>query len=520
MSDNLKMHLINNAEKSDILSIYKLCEIGFEYKDYFNKGEIFLNNPKDNKFYLKSINVVNYKKISEISIDFESGVNILIGENGVGKTTILEGISRNLSWISNNILRESNSASVLNDFDINNFAKDKGVGEGLGYCEFACKFNYGKKSHIAGSLTRSIKGSNVNKKSNLKEYKNISSIWRNFNSINEINLPVFALYSVDRMKVKNNTSTDKDDFRRFDVYNNILNNSTDFNIFVKWLIQIIKIKNNNRYNKLLNQINELKSFIQGDNEAIIELLNEKEKEYNFLKNNSENNHQIDNVEIIENIFKIIYSDFKCIKLEMDSGKDELILQFNNNFININQLSDGERLYLGLLSDIAMRLILLNPKLRNPLEGHGIILIDEIELHLHPRWQQQVVLNLQKIFPNIQFILTTHSPHVLSTVDKSAIRILNENNEVKPADLQTKGVISSDILERIMNTFAVPQVSEAIMQQNLINLIDQDLFESDKAKEYIVLLEQHFGVDHPEMINIYSKIELMKLKNKFKHGLNK
>jgi len=72
-------------------------------------------------------------------------------------------------------------------------------------------------------------------------------------------------------------------------------------------------------------------------------------------------------------------------------------------ISLQQLSDGERAFIALLGDLVRRLALANPELEDPLAGHGVVLIDELELHLHPRWQREVVEKLRNSFPNIQFI---------------------------------------------------------------------------------------------------------------------
>lgn len=84
-------------------------------------------------------------------------------------------------------------------------------------------------------------------------------------------------------------------------------------------------------------------------------------------------------------------------------------------LSLRQLSDGERAFLAMLGDLVRRLSLANPDLPNPLEGHGVVLIDELELHLHPRWQREVVENLRTSFPNIQFIATTHSPFIIQSL---------------------------------------------------------------------------------------------------------
>lgn len=85
-------------------------------------------------------------------------------------------------------------------------------------------------------------------------------------------------------------------------------------------------------------------------------------------------------------------------------------------ISVDLLSDREKCTLALIGDLARRIALANPNRDNPLDGEGIVLIDEIELHMHPSWQRRVLGFLKRVFPNIQFIVTTHSPQILGEVD--------------------------------------------------------------------------------------------------------
>lgn len=85
-------------------------------------------------------------------------------------------------------------------------------------------------------------------------------------------------------------------------------------------------------------------------------------------------------------------------------------------LDITQLSSGYLALLSMISDLALRMIIANPKLDNPLHAPGIVLIDEIDLHLHPRWQRNIISGLSRIFPNLQFLITTHSPIILSGAD--------------------------------------------------------------------------------------------------------
>ena len=89
-------------------------------------------------------------------------------------------------------------------------------------------------------------------------------------------------------------------------------------------------------------------------------------------------------------------------------------------LSLDQLSGGYRIVLALAADIAARMVTGNPHRDNPLESEAIVLIDEVELHLHPSWQQRVLIDLARTFPNTQFIVSTHSPQVLTTVEPQRI----------------------------------------------------------------------------------------------------
>ena len=99
-------------------------------------------------------------------------------------------------------------------------------------------------------------------------------------------------------------------------------------------------------------------------------------------------------------------------------------------LNINQLSDGEKCTIALFGDLARRLAIANPALESPLDGTGVVLIDELELHMHTQWQRKILRVLKETFPNIQFLVTTHSPQVLGETgeDYNIITLKKEGME--------------------------------------------------------------------------------------------
>lgn len=115
---------------------------------------------------------------------------------------------------------------------------------------------------------------------------------------------------------------------------------------------------------------------------------------------------------------------------MDQKADaDLIRELYEMVTNLDvlQLSDGEKCTLALFGDIARRLAIANPSLDDPLQGDGVVLIDELELHMHTSWQRKVISMLKKTFPNIQFIITTHSPQILGV----SYRITCNNGNQRP-----------------------------------------------------------------------------------------
>ncbi|MBR1645365.1 MAG: AAA family ATPase [Selenomonadaceae bacterium] len=162
---------------------------------------------------------------------------------------------------------------------------------------------------------------------------------------------------------------------------------------------------------------------------------------------------------IANCYKNIVdsNELQDVKIDYDAEAEDIEIQqtFTNGkseILPLHYLSDGAKSILAVASDIAYRMAVLNPHLLGNVtkETDGVVLIDEIDMHLHPSWQQKVVESLHKTFPNVQFILTTHSPTVLTNVPKENIRVLNAG-EIYTPPVNTKGRDVNSILREIMHT---------------------------------------------------------------------
>jgi predicted ATP-binding protein involved in virulence len=139
------------------------------------------------------------------------------------------------------------------------------------------------------------------------------------------------------------------------------------------------------------------------------------------------------------------------------------------------------------------------------------------MHLHPEWQQLILAALQDAFPLIQFIVTTHSPQVLTTVKRGNIRILAQDpNGVWTADEpkeQTKGVQSAAALAGVMDVDPIPPVQEALDLNRYQQMIQLRQHDSEEGLKLRVLLDAHFGPQHPLMLDCDRLIRLEQFKAK-------
>jgi predicted ATP-binding protein involved in virulence len=148
-------------------------------------------------------------------------------------------------------------------------------------------------------------------------------------------------------------------------------------------------------------------------------------------------------------------------------------------LSLNQLSSGYRNMLALVMDFARRLAIANPQMENPLEAEAVLMIDELDLHLHPTWQQKIIPDLRKVFPNTQIIASTHSPEIVTTVERHQVKIL-ENYQIKECDTPTRGMKSSDIVSSVLGLKDLrPDTEESRTLTALFEAIDNGNLEEAK-----------------------------------------
>ena len=190
--------------------------------------------------------------------------------------------------------------------------------------------------------------------------------------------------------------------------------------------------------------------------------------------------------------------------QVGEERPQLCIDRNGTTIPVRQLSDGERGSLALVLDLTRRLAQANPNFADPAsEAEAVVLIDELDLHLHPKWQRQIVHNLTKAFPLCQFIAMTHSPQVIGEVPHERIQIMADGEVYSPP--YSFGVDSSRVLEEIME--ADPR---ATVVKELLSDVSQVIrrHQFDQARGLVGQLVEHLGDGDPEVTRLRTLIDFM------------
>ncbi len=185
-------------------------------------------------------------------------------------------------------------------------------------------------------------------------------------------------------------------------------------------------------------------------------------------------------------------------------RPQLWIDRNSTAIPVRHLSDGERGSLALVLDITRRLAQANPELGvAALEAEAVLLIDEIDLHLHPKWQRQIVHNLTATFPNCQFIATTHSPQVIGEVSHERIHIIAEGEVYSPT--HSYGVDSGRVLEELMETDSRTKEVHELLNE-ISRVISTQNF--DRARELLGNLVEQLGEADPEVTRTRTLLDFL------------
>lgn len=525
--------LQRNARKHNISSMFELMEhfedatgVNYDLKSaqhYFDRcfnelgfvstveGEV----PK-NKIKIDSLKLINFRKFKEVNVLFEDDVTVFIGDNGAGKTTILDALARTFSYINARIISKGRNGRPLDNTDVKVGCADN--------AEVITSLSLGENTKYNGSLVRAAKGIENSKTSELDSYSRLANLFRvindRSNKINkkEVNIPLCVFYSVERSLLKSNLTFELEKFEsfstnsRFDaIEKNALDGSSNIEEFLKWFIYIDNLENNNPIQNEIKLLEtEVKAFELVAKQSSLFADELEKRKRNLLSKqqilSSSNIFYIDKLkQHVKRAITNAVPSISDIYVDRSSGRVEVKIINDGTDINIFQASKGQLVYLSLVSDLARRLIAMNPDLDMPLHGQGIVLIDEVELHLHPEWQQNIINNLTSTFPNVQFIITTHSPQVLSTITKKKIRRLGVNIDgediVAIPMAESYARSTSTVLSTVMHVEPIPDFPEKKTLDKYRKIIEQGDFRSSEALELYKKLVKSLGENHEELVSL-------------------
>ncbi|VVO32379.1 AAA family ATPase [Pseudomonas fluorescens] len=424
-----------------------------------------------------------------------SNVTVLVGNNGAGKTTLLKSLATSLSWLVARIRTEKGNGNHLANEDIRNGASVAFVFVAVVDGSLA-RSDYpegDQKNHLfSWAIARGRQGRKIAVHSELVDASRLADHYRSeLTASDKASLPLIAYYPVERsvLEIPLKIRT-KHSFDQLDGYDNSLNRGVDFRRFFEWFREREDSENETGVSDTaLAEISE--KF--GKDSDIWKTLSQ-------LKASSRD-RQLTAVRSAIAAFMPGFSNLRVQRkprLHMAIDKDGVTL-------NVSQLSQGEKSMMALVGDIARRLAMMNQSLDNPLEGDGIVLIDEVDLHLHPKWQRSLIRQLSETFPNCQFVLTTHSPLVISDAKDVLVYVLDDGELQERNGLY--GLDANQVLLEVMDT----DIRNSDVQQRLNRLLerlqDGDL---DAAKKLFSELSLELPEGHLELAKaalLIRKLEL-------------
>lgn len=417
---------------------------------------------------LNNIKIRNFRGCQDVQLDFDKNMTVIVGANGSGKSTILDAISITLSWIVARIRNVKSQGMYIADQEIYNGSKS-------GYID----------AHFDEINTLFIPSKA--QKGYSKEYTtNLGDLNRYCDSIRKkieltrkkTSLPILVKYGVRRAVVDVPLRIRKPHiFDLFEAYENSLRGDANFRNFFEWYRNQEDIENENLRNSYdLFHIGNPNAF-----------------------------HPDKTLETVRSAIRKFMPAFDDIRITRNPL--QMRIKKNGVSLNVSQLSDGEKIYMALVGDLCRRLTLANPTLDDPLEGKGIVLIDELDLHLHPQWQTEIATKLCKTFPNVQFIVTTHSPLIITNVQSCQLRILTsvDGNVQVLRSAGSYALPVSIILKDVMGiTNELPyQIEKVLLPELYKSIHDGDI---DKAKQMCSELEE-LSPDFPDLVKIRKFIEI-------------
>lgn len=430
---------------------------------------------------LNTLILRNFRKFEKLEIGFHENVTVLIGANGVGKTTILDAAAVSIGSLFTGLDGVAGPSIKAKDAHIKAFPMGSNEDVQPQYPIHIAAT--GKENGQDGTWERTLTGESNNMTvAGAKFIKQISAAYheRLMKGDQTLILPVIAYYGTGRLwdyHREKKVDTFKNS-NRINGYLNCLDGTANIKLMLNWF-QKMTIQKYQRQEEQLGGIPELE-VVYG---------------------------------AIEKCFSLAggYDDVK-VRYNLNTNELDVYYTTVNRYrmkLPLNQLSDGYKGTVSLVADIAYRMAVLNPQLLDRVleETPGVVLIDEVDLHLHPAWQQRVLGDLKSIFPKVQFIVSTHAPAVIQSVQSENIRILMDDSVLAPGS-EVYGKDIRSLVQEIMGVNGRPPEVEKQFRE-FYEALDQK--EYDRAEKILDELDVLRNYHDPEIAAGRVKLKLERLR---------
>lgn len=411
--------------------------------------------------HIHTLKLERFRGAQSLSLDLHEKLNIFVGMNGAGKSSILDAAAILLSWLVNRIKHTSASGRPITETDIKN---------GESSANLETTLNQGGR-YLSWNIAKVRKGYSKDVVSLLIS---VSEMAKQIQSAiteqgGNVDLPLFAYYPVNRavldipLRIR-----EKHRFDLLSAYDDALTSGANFRTFFEWFREREDLENEARRDQSPLGLNDPSAPRFPDPQ----------------------------LDAVRNALSRLMPEFTNLTVRRSPLRMEVEKQGQR--LTVNQLSDGEKCLMAMIGDLARRLAIANPIRDNPLDGEGVILIDEIDLHLHPKWQRMVIPKLTEVFTNCQFLISTHSPHVITHVQPESLFLLSMTPQgleaLRPSE--SYGKTTERILEDLMGlettrpdevTAAIKRIYDQIGREHL-----------DEARVSIRNLGERIGED-PELV---------------------
>lgn len=438
----------------------------------------------------ESIKLHNFRRFQGWhTLSLDRSLTVLAANNGAGKSSLLDAVAIALGPLLSRLPHSTGKSLTESDFCMTHTAKTDRFTQ-IAASTYAQNADGAPESPLAASLSweRTQRAKNAVRTISLSEEGEAQFSRKGIKEINnladylvehadeETFFPVLAYYGTGRavLTVPQRKRGFGKAFSRFQAYDGCLNPKTNFRTLFEYFYHLEDLERR-----------------------------EKIEQQNFAYQNTQLSAVRAAVAACLPEYWNPHTGIRPVRFLIDRIAD-------GRSFSIEQLSDGYKTTLAMVMDIAIRMVEANPsKGAAALKASGVVLIDELELHLHPSWQQRIVPDLLRTFPNVQFICSSHSPQVLSTVPPESIRTISEDGRISKTSCKTYGAESKRVLEELMLVESRPDIHRAELK-DFIRITDAGDWCSPRYHELRRLLVDFLGESDPVLIEADIKKQFQEL----------